>query len=179
MNKKRPVPGKGPAPEPRGKGVAGAGESAFAVRVEEFSLRRIAYSFQGSVHVCPTPGVFAVSLLVGMIGGAYGIGGGAIIAPFFVSCFRLPVHTVSGATLMGTFLTSVTGVLFYTLLAPFFPEQSVSPDWMLGLLFGVGGAAGMYLGARCQKFVPATAITWMLGLVIVATALNYVLEYLA
>jgi uncharacterized membrane protein YfcA len=80
---------------------------------------------------------------------------------------------------MGTFLTSAAGVLFYMLIASFFPEQSVSPDWMLGLLFGLGGAAGMYLGARCQKFVPARAIKWMLGAVIVATALKYVLEYLA
>ena len=57
----------------------------------------------------------------GIVGGTYGIGGGAIIAPFFVSWFRLPVHTISGATLMGTFLTSVAGVIFYMIIAPFFP----------------------------------------------------------
>jgi uncharacterized membrane protein YfcA len=37
--------------------------------------------------------------------------------------------------------------------------------------------AGMYLGARCQKFVPAAGIKWMLGLVITATAFKYMLEY--
>ena len=62
-------------------------------------------------------------------------------------------------------------------IAPFFPNQSVAPDWMLGLLFGFGGMAGMYCGARCQKFVPANAIKWMLGMVIVGTALKYVLEF--
>ena len=91
------------------------------MRVQEFSTRRIAYTFQDSLHQCPTKGIFTLSLVVGMLGGAYGIGGGAIIAPFFVSIYRLPVHTISGATLMGTFLTSVAGVLFYTLLAPYFP----------------------------------------------------------
>lgn len=161
---------------PRGIVSAGA-QPDFVVDVKEFSTRRIAYTFQGELHQCPTLGIFALAFIVGIVGGTYGIGGGAIIAPFFVSWFRLPIHTISGATLMGTFLTSVAGVAFYMAIAPFFPEQSVSPDWMLGLLFGVGGMAGMYCGARCQKLVPAGLIKWMLGAVIVATALKYVVDY--
>jgi uncharacterized membrane protein YfcA len=155
-----------------------AANQPFEVNVQEFSLQRIAYTFQGEIHSCPTMGIFMLSFIVGIIGGTYGIGGGAIIAPFFVAFFRLPVHTISGAALMGTFLTSVAGVLFYMMIAPFFPEQSVAPDWMLGLLFGLGGMAGMYCGARCQKYVSAMAIKWLLGVVIVGTALKYVVEYL-
>ena len=150
----------------------------FEVNVLEFSLQRISYAFQGETHTCPTVGIFTLSFIVGIIGGTYGIGGGAIIAPFFVAWFRLPVHTISGATLMGTFLTSVAGVFFYMMIAPFFPEQSVAPDWKLGLLFGVGGMAGMYCGARCQKFVSAAAIKWLLGVVIIGTALKYMADYL-
>lgn len=152
-------------------------QAGFSVAITEASLRRIAYTFQGELHECPTIGIFSLSFVVGIVGGIYGIGGGAIIAPFFVSWFRLPVHTISGATLMGTFLTSVAGVVFYSLIAPLFPDQSVSPDWALGLLFGLGGIAGMYFGARCQKRVPASVIKWGLGVVIVGTALKYVLEY--
>jgi uncharacterized membrane protein YfcA len=159
-------------------GAASAQTPVFEVNVLEFSLKNIMYTFQGETYRAPTSGIFALTFIVGIIGGVYGIGGGAIIAPFFVTWFRLPVHTISGATLMGTFLTSVAGVIFFKLIAPFFPEQSVAPDWMLGLLFGIGGIAGMYLGALCQKFVPAAAIKWMLGVVIVGTALKYVAEYL-
>lgn len=169
--------GKRDAPSgPRGV-VNGTATSDFHVTVVESSLRRIAYTFKGEEYSCPTAGVALVSFIVGVIGGTYGIGGGAIIAPFFVSWFRLPVHTISGATLMGTFLTSIAGVVFYSSIAPFFPEQSVSPDWRLGLLFGIGGMAGMYLGARCQKFVSATAIKLALGMVIVGIALKYLGEY--
>ncbi|MDR2574284.1 MAG: sulfite exporter TauE/SafE family protein [Desulfovibrio sp.] len=169
---KKPADGK----EPRGI-VNTSPKTGFIVEVKEFSLKNILYTFQGETHRAPTMGIFLLSFIVGIVGGTYGIGGGAIIAPFFVSFFRLPVHTVSGATLMGTFLTSIAGVLFYMLIAPFFPEQSVAPDWTLGLLFGLGGIAGMYLGARCQKFVPASAIKWMLGLAITGTAGKYALEY--
>ena len=47
----------------------------------------------------------------------------------------------------------------------------------LCLLFGLGGAAGMYCGARAQKFVPARAIKVMLCLVIITTAVRYIIAY--
>jgi uncharacterized membrane protein YfcA len=74
---------------------------------------------------------------------------------------------------MGTFVTSVAGVAFYQAIAPLYPALSVAPDWSLGLLFGLGGTAGMYLGARCQKFVPARAIKWMLAGILIVTAVKY------
>lgn len=79
---------------------------------------------------------------------------------------------------MGTFVTSIAGVTFYHAIAPFCPELSVAPDWMLGMLFGAGGMAGMYLGARCQKFVPAKAIKWMLAGIMLFTATQYLLDFL-
>ena len=172
----RTAPAPGPTPAPRGI-VSPPPPGNFVVDVKEFNLKRLAYTFQDQEYACPTLGVFLLSFTVGIIGGTYGIGGGAIIAPFFVTWFRLPVHTISGATLMGTFLTSVAGVAFYMAIAPFFPDKSVTPDWMLGLLFGLGGMAGMYLGARCQKRVPAPVIKWALAMVITGTAFRYFMEF--
>lgn len=148
-----------------------------AVRVLRFDASRIAYEFYGETYDVSTPGIFTLSFVVGIVGGVYGIGGGAIVAPFFVSIYGLPVYTVAGAALMGTFVTSVAGVAFYQAIAPFYPGMSVAPDWLLGLLFGLGGMIGMYLGARCQKFVPARAIKWILAAVIAYTAGSYVLEF--
>jgi uncharacterized membrane protein YfcA len=56
--------------------------------------------------------------------------------------------------------------------------MSVAPDWLLGILFGLGGVAGMYLGARCQKHAPAKAIQWMLTGTIVFTASKYAIDAL-
>ena len=72
-----------------------------------------------------------LSLVVGLIGGIYGIGGGAIMAPFLVSFFGLPVYVVAGSTLFATFITSVAGVSFYAMLAPLYPAMAVAPDWRL------------------------------------------------
>ena len=144
------------------------------VKVTHFNLQRLGYTFYGEQFDVSFWGIFFLSLMVGVVGGIYGIGGGAIIAPFFVAFFKLPVYTVAGAALMGTFVTSVAGVAFYQAIAPFYPHMSVAPDWFLGILFGLGGMVGMYLGARCQKFIPAKAIKWMLAGIILLTAFKYV-----
>lgn len=174
---------KGPPAPVRGPGPAAAsgapgGRGLPAARVVRFTAARIAYAFQGETYDVSTPGIFALSLVVGVVGGVYGIGGGSIIAPFFVSIYGLPVYTVAGAALMGTFVTSVAGVAFYQAIAPFYPHMSVAPDWELGLLFGLGGMVGMYLGARCQRFVPARIIKGMLTAIIFFTVWKYVAEYL-
>jgi len=149
------------------------------VVVKKFSLTRIVYEFYGQTFDISATGIMALSFIVGIIGGVYGIGGGAIIAPFFVSFFNLPVYTVAGAALMGTFVTSVAGVAFYQAIAPFYPNVAVSPDWLLGFLFGIGGFAGMYCGARLQKFVPAKVIKWILVFCILFPAIKYIWEFIA
>jgi hypothetical protein len=159
--------------------AAAGGDGLRATAVRRFTLTRISYEFHGEVFDIATPGIFALAFLVGIVGGVYGIGGGAIIAPFFVAFFGLPVYTVAGAALMGTFITSIAGVSFYQAIAPLYPEMSVAPDWPLGLLFGLGGAAGMYCGARLQKHVPARAIKWMLVAVILFVAGRYLIGIVA
>ncbi len=160
------------------KGLAEHKEPLPTVRVTRFSFSKIGYEFYGERFDVPIWGILSLSFIVGIVGGIYGIGGGAIIAPFFVSFFHLPVYTVAGAALMGTFVTSVAGVAFYQAIAPFYPNLSVAPDWTLGILFGLGGMAGMYLGARLQKYVPARAIKWMLAGILMYTAAKYVLDYI-
>jgi uncharacterized membrane protein YfcA len=123
-----------------------------------------------------TPGMFLLASIVGIIGGTYGIGGGAIIAPFCVAVFHLPVYTVAGAALLGTFITSVAGVFFYSVI-PAKAGLSCAPDWLLGFLFGVGGFAGMYTGARLQKFVPQKYLKLILGTIITFLAGSYILQY--
>ena len=157
----------------RSSGSDGRGDRA--TRVRAFTLRRVEYEFHGEVFAFPTASVFLLSLAVGIVGGIYGIGGGASVAPVFVAVLGLPVYTVAGAALMGTFVTSVAGVAFYQAIAPLRPDLAVAPDWALGLLFGLGGAAGMYCGARLQKHLPARAIKWMLAAVILFVAGRYLL----
>jgi uncharacterized protein len=146
------------------------------VRTVSWSLSRVEYEFWGQRFSFPTLGMFTLAFIVGIIGGTYGIGGGAIIAPFCVAVFHLPVYTVAGAALLGTFITSVAGVCFYSVI-PIKAGLSSQPDWLLGFLFGVGGFAGMYVGARLQKFIPQKYLKLVLGLIITFLAGSYILQY--
>lgn len=146
------------------------------VKTISVSLRKIEYEFWGERFSFSTVGMFILSFIVGIIGGTYGIGGGAIIAPFCVAVFHLPVYTVAGAALMGTFLTSIAGVFFYSVV-PSPTGMSTSPDWLLGFLFGAGGFIGIYLGARFQKYVPQRIIKLILGIIIISLALRYIVQF--
>ena len=140
---------------------------------QRFTLSAISFTFNKMSYRVPSLPLITLSLAVGMVGGIYGIGGGAIIAPFFVTFFGLPVYTVAGAALAGTLFTSVVGVVFFQILAPLYPDLAVAPDWQLGLLFGLGGSAGMYCGAKLQRFVPAGLIKSILVFATMFTALHY------
>jgi hypothetical protein len=147
-----------------------------AVRTVKFSLKRYSYSFYGEIFAFNTIGLLLLSFIVGIVGGTYGIGGGAIIAPFLVAFFGLPVYTIAGATLMATFVTSIAGVAFYAGIAPFFAHTglAIAPDWTLGALFGAGGFLGIYCGARLQKYLPAKIIKIILILTMTFIAIRYI-----
>jgi hypothetical protein len=150
--------------------------SEAVVKTISFTLSRVDYEFWGQRFSYSTLGMFALAFTVGIIGGIYGIGGGAIIAPFCVAVFHLPVYTVAGAALLGTFLTSVAGVFFYSVI-PAKSGLACAPDWSLGFLFGAGGFAGMYTGAKLQKFVPQKILKLMLGFLVTFLAGSYILQY--
>ena len=146
------------------------------VKTISVSLKKVEYEFWGERFSFNTIAMFLLAFIVGIIGGTYGIGGGAIIAPFCVAVFHLPVYTVAGAALLGTFITSVLGVIFYSVI-PVKSGMVTSPDWLLGFLFGAGGFVGIYLGARCQKFVPQRLIKLMLGTIIILLAAKYIVQF--
>jgi uncharacterized membrane protein YfcA len=148
------------------------------IMILESNFRQVEFDYDGETHKFSPPIIYVICFLVGIIGGIYGIGGGSIVAPFFVAIIGLPVYTVAGAALMGTFITSVAGVAFYQYLSWIYTDMAVAPDWVLGVLFGFGGLFGMYLGARTQKFVPARIIKSILCACVLFVALRYIIGFL-
>jgi uncharacterized membrane protein YfcA len=143
---------------------------AARVKTAAWSFKQVSFEFLGEMFTFNAPALFLLALVVGLIGGTYGIGGGAIIAPFLAAIFKLPMYTIAGAALLGTLVTSVAGVGIYY-------AMGIGPDLALGALFGLGGFIGMYLGARLQKYVSGKVIRIGLGVIISSLALRYIVGY--
>ncbi len=149
------------------------------LEIREFTLKRLTFHFSGRDYSYPTPGLFFPAVLVGVIAGIYGVGGGAIYIALLVTLFPMPVYAFSGALLFGTFLSSIIGVLSFTVLAPLYGDagMAINPDWRLGGLLGLGGVFGMYLGARFQKKVPQATIKSIIGSAMMVVAVRYIIGY--
>jgi uncharacterized membrane protein YfcA len=115
--------------------------------------------------------ILVLALAVGVVGGIYGIGGGAILGPILVG-LGYTVLEVAPAALTATFLTSVAGVATFALLS-LGAGADVAPDWSLGLGMGAGGLAGSYLGVRLQSRLPEPLLRRGLGVLALALGLRY------
>jgi uncharacterized membrane protein YfcA len=123
------------------------------------------------VRPIPAPALVALAALVGCVGGIYGIGGGSILAPILIGSGRRPA-VVAPAALASTFVTSVAGVITFTVLS-LHHQGSVAPDWPTGIALGVGGLAGGYTGARIQSRLPDALIRRLVGILVVAIGAHY------
>jgi uncharacterized membrane protein YfcA len=121
----------------------------------------------------PWPVLILVAAAVGCVGGIYGIGGGSILAPILIASGRSPKQ-VAPAALASTFVTSLAGVATFTVLS-LHHHGPIAPDWPTGIALGIGGLAGAYTGARIQSRIPETLIRRILGVIVVAIGVRYLL----
>jgi uncharacterized membrane protein YfcA len=122
----------------------------------------------------PRRGIIALALGVGTVGGVYGIGGGSILGPILVGR-GLPVAIVAPAALASTFVTSVAGAAAFAVLG-LTGRGDIAPDWTIGLLCGLGGLAGGYVGAHLQPRLPERGLRLVLGGLAVAVAIMYAVQ---
>jgi uncharacterized protein len=122
-------------------------------------------------RLIPVPVLVILAAAVGCVGGIYGIGGGSILAPILIGSGRPPAE-VAPAALASTFVTSVAGVITFTILA-IHQHGTVAPDWPTGIALGVGGLAGAYTGARIQSRMPDVLIRRLVGILVVAIGARY------
>jgi uncharacterized protein len=118
----------------------------------------------------PAPVLVVLACLTGCAGGIYGIGGGAILSPILIGSGR-PAADVAPATLASTFVTSLGGVITFTILS--IGKGQAMPDWPTGIALGIGGIIGGYTGARMQSRLPDTLIRRIAGVLAAAIAARY------
>jgi uncharacterized protein len=114
-----------------------------------------------------------IAAVAGCVGGIYGIGGGSILAPILITDGQ-PPSQVAPAALSSTFVTSLAGVVTFSILSAH-QHGSIAPNWPTGIALGAGGLAGGYLGARLHARMPETLIRRLLALIVIAIGIRYLI----
>ncbi|MCG2865711.1 MAG: sulfite exporter TauE/SafE family protein [Vulcanisaeta sp.] len=143
-----------------------------AVKVLGVRSGRLFFLFSDKVFSVSLPMIFALSFIIGVVGGIYGIGGASIMAPILLTAFNLPVYVTAGATLIGTLAGSIPSLVTYSILG-------FGPNISVGVSIGFGGLMGSYLGASIQRRVPEWVIRLMLSIMTILLGLLDLLIHLA
>jgi len=143
-----------------------------AVKVLGVKSGRLFFLFSDKVFSVSLPIIFALSFIIGVVGGIYGIGGASIMAPILLTAFNLPVYVTAGATLIGTLAGSIPSLVTYSILG-------FGPNISVGVSIGFGGLMGSYLGASIQRRVPEWVIRLMLSIMTILLGLLDLLIHLA
>ena len=123
------------------------------------------------LRLIPAPALVALALVVGCVGGIYGIGGGSILSPVLIGSGR-PAAEVAPAALASTLATSVAGVVTFTILSTH-QRGAIAPAWATGVALGIGGLAGSYTGARIQGRLPEALIRRVVGALVIVIGARY------
>jgi len=144
----------------------------------ELGWRRLRYGFGGEAYSLNVPLTWLVALLIGVVGGAYGVGGGVFTSAFLIGACGLPVYTTAGATLLATFAASCIGAAGFTIAAWTGASEAAAaaPDWSLALAMGLGGLVGGRAGARVQRFLPSRLIAAVLALLMLGLGIAYIVR---
>jgi uncharacterized protein len=69
-------------------------------------------------------------------------------------------------------VASIAGVITFTILS-IDQYVHVAPDWLTGIALRIGGLAGTYTGARIQARLPDLLIRRVMGILVLAIGIRY------
>ncbi|WP_086976018.1 sulfite exporter TauE/SafE family protein [Archaeoglobus fulgidus] len=139
------------------------------MKILKSSSLKVEFSFANSIFTFNPLAIALTSFTIGIVASAYGVGGGALMAPILVSLYSLPIKAIAGANLVGTFAVSVFGLASYTALG--YP-----PNLENGIAMGAGGAMGIFIGSKLQGRVEERKLRILLSLLIIGISAKYILE---
>jgi uncharacterized membrane protein YfcA len=107
---------------------------------------------------------FAIGALAGLLGGAFGIGGGIVMVPALLVLFKLPIHNAIGTSMMVIVPIAVAGALRHYSLN--------NVNMQIALLAGLGGIIGAVIGASIIVKIPAFYVKRVFALFLIYSAIR-------
>lgn len=110
----------------------------------------------------------AVSLVVGVISGLFGIGGGVLLVPMMVLMFRFPAHVATSTSMFVIFLSAITGFATHWLQG--------NIDWLAAVWIAPGAWIGGQLGAWISNHLSGKGLLIAFRVAIIFMAFRMIWE---
>lgn len=107
---------------------------------------------------------FALGAIAGLLGGAFGIGGGVVMVPALLVIFKQPIHIAIGTSMMAIVPIAISGALRHYSLN--------NVNVQIALLAGLGGILGAIIGASIIGKIPAVYVKRAFALFLIYTAIR-------
>jgi len=107
-------------------------------------------------------GYFLIGAISGLLGGAFGIGGGIVMVPALLLFYKQPIHIAIGTSMMVIVPIAIAGALRHWTLH--------NVQFQIVLIAGLGGIIGAVIGASIIEHVPAIYVKRILALFLVYSA---------
>jgi uncharacterized membrane protein YfcA len=115
--------------------------------------------------------VFVAAFCSGVISSVFGVGGGIIFVPAMVLVLGLTMHRAAATSQLTLLMTSISGVFTHSFLG--------HPDYLHAVALSAGAVIGAQIGARVSRIAKEMFLQRLLGLMLVAIAIIFVLDGLA
>ncbi len=108
----------------------------------------------------------AVSFVVGMLAGMFGVGGGALMMPVMLLFFRFPVHLAAATSMFMIFLSSIPGSGMHAYYG--------NIEWLFVLALAPGAWVGGKLGAWLSLKLKTKTIVLALRIMLILTGVRLI-----
>jgi uncharacterized protein len=115
--------------------------------------------------------VFAASFGAGVISSLFGVGGGIIFVPAMLLVLGLRMHRAAPTSQLTLMMTAIVGVFTHSVLG--------HPDYLQAVALSVGAFAGAQIGARLSLITREVQLQRLLGIVLMAVAITFILDGLS
>jgi uncharacterized protein len=115
--------------------------------------------------------VFVAAFSSGIISSLFGVGGGIIFVPAMVLVLGLSMHRAAATSQLTLLMTSISGVFTHSFLG--------HPDYLQAVALSAGAFVGAQIGARISRIAKERFLQRLLGLMILAVAIIFILDGLA
>jgi uncharacterized membrane protein YfcA len=115
--------------------------------------------------------VFAAAFCSGIISSLFGVGGGIIFVPVMLLVLGLTMQRAVATSQLTLLMTSISGVFTHSYLG--------HPDYLQALALSAGAFAGAQIGARISRMAKEMVLQRLLGVILIAVAITFILDGLA